>query len=353
MRYAIVVGLVAATLCGREQATGQERGILSFKATIVKVHDKSLELSVVDRDEDIPRGKSIRFDVAKDTRLEEVDFKLVDGKLETTRKAIALGDLLPTQPINIIAISAGDRPTILVGVVAGGRASGAEALKLIAQLGGTVRNFAWKKGDTRYEVDLSNSKITDDALALIASMDDLDTLDLSKTKITDKGIAHLANHAKLSDIMLSGTQVTNGVLTHLSTLRTLDRVYVDHVHFDLLTQEALRDLMAKTTPDGVVCYHTSHRTHEFFKPLSTAAAALGFAWKKVNDSTFDDNGQAAFADDSHFSCEWLVVARRPEHLARFRSEKSKTRNLTWDVPPADDAPAWRDGVEPEMPIRRR
>src|SRR5437763_1350880 len=107
MRYPIVVGLVAATLFGREQAAGQERGILLFKATIVKIHNKSLELSLVDRNEDVPRGKSIRFDVAKDTRFEEVDFKLVDGKWETTRKAIALGDLLPTQPINIIAIIAG------------------------------------------------------------------------------------------------------------------------------------------------------------------------------------------------------------------------------------------------------
>src|SRR5688500_4175776 len=122
MRYAIVVGLVAATLFGREQATAQERGILPFKATIVKVHDKSLELSLVERDEDIPRGQPIRFDVAQDTRFEEVDFKFVDGKLQLSRKAITLGDLLPTQPINVIAVIAGDRPTILVGVVAGRRA---------------------------------------------------------------------------------------------------------------------------------------------------------------------------------------------------------------------------------------
>jgi hypothetical protein len=579
MRYAIVVGLVAATLFGREKATGQERGILSFKAVIVKVHDKSLELSLVDRDEDVPRGNSIRFGVAKDTRFEEVDFKLVDGKLETTRKAIALGDLLPTQPINVIAIFTGDRPTILVGIVAGSRGSGAETLKLIAKLGGTVRNFAWKKGETQYEIDLSNSNVTDDALALIASMDDLVALKLSNTKITDKGIAHLANHAKLAEITLSGTRVTNGVLTHLSKLQKLDRVSVDQtavtreamlrfakkqglnafcqigagpkceyrvheelrtargeetpyvylmkrdvyyarfypddatrrkattyyhrdgpvgavlrrfewfprdgthdkhsdarlpasvvglcavsvggipmntlaclwsepaigvvelnggtiaaygrpfqtidfyndipelarfnvkvdgkdppfgfiedarnrgcnvrvidgafkktvrkdaprgfysviflditvqqrvdptaikkedVHFDLLTQEALRDLMNMTTPDGVVCYHTSHRTHEFYKPLSAAAAALGFACKKVTDNAYG----RAFADSSHFSSEWLVVARNPKRLERFEFEKSKTRSLNWDVPPSDDAPAWRDAVEPDMPIRR-
>lgn len=583
MRYAIVIGLVAATLFGREQATGQERGILPFRATVVKVHDKSLELSLVDRNGDILPGQPIRFDVAKDTRFEEVDFKLVDGKLQVTRKAITLGDLLPTHPINVIAISAGGRPTVLVGVVPGGRVSGAEALKLIAKLGGTVRKIAWNKRDTRYEVDLSGSNVTDDALLLIASMDNLTSLNLSNTKITDKGIAHLANHPSLTDVVLSGTQVTNGVLTHLSTVRKLDRVSVDQtsvtreailrfankwglssfcqigagpkceyrvheelrpvrgedtphvylmkrnvyyarfypgdtnrrkattyyhrngpvgvvlrrfewfpqdethdyhsdarlpasvvglsamsggglpintlaslwsepalgvvelnggtiaaygrpfqtvdfyndipelrrfnlkvdgkdppfgfiedarsrgcnvrvidgpfkstvrkdaprgfysaifvditvrqrqdpeslkkedVHFDLMTQEGLADLMDRTTPDGVVCFHTSHRTHEFYKPLSAAAAALGFVAKKVNDNPYDLNAKPAF-DGSHFASEWLVVARRPEHLARFRSERSRTRNSIWNVPPADEAPAWRDGVEPEMPIRLR
>ncbi len=584
MRYPIIVGLIGATLFACAQATAQERGILSFKATVVKIQEKTLELSLVGPNGDISRAKSIRFNVAKDTRFEEVDFKLIDGNLETSRKAIALTDLLPTQPINIIAIIAADRPTILVGVVAGGRSSGAEALKLIAKLGGTIRNFASKSGETQYQVDLSNSRITDDALALIASIDDLVSLNLSNTKITDKGIAHLDNHSKLSDIILTGTQVTNGVLTHLSTLRVIGQVSVDQtnvtrdaivrfakkkglrsfcqisagpkseyrvheqlapdrgesvpyvylmkrnvyygrfypdktarrkattyyhrdgpvgmvlrrfewfprdesdgnhsdarlpaslvglssasvggipmdalgslwsepaigvvelntgtiaaygrpfqmidfyndlpelapfnlkvagkeppfgfiedarrrgcnvrvidgpfkktvrkdaprgfytaiflditiqqredrkatkkedVHFDLLTQEGLRDLMDKTTPDGVVCYHTSHRTHEFYKPLSAAAAALGFAWKKVNDNVYDSDAKATFVDHSHFSSEWLVVARRPEYLATFRSEKSKTRNLTWNVPPPDEVPAWRDGVEPEMAILLR
>jgi hypothetical protein len=549
---------------------------------VVGVRGKSVEVSAVDRIAGMRPGQFIRLDVTPDTRLEEVDFKLVDGKLQVSRKAIALGDLLPTQSINVIAVFAKDRPTILVGIVAGERASGTEALKLIARLGGTVRNSPWEQAGIRLNVNLSNSRITDDALALIASMDDLFVLDLSNTKITDKGIAHLAYHPKLSNVILSGTKVTNGVLSHLSTLRSLDQVCVDQtavtpeaitrfakirrlrsfcqisagpkceyqvheelrrdreefmpyryllkrtvyygrfypdgtarrkattyyhrdgpvgavlrrfewfppdgregepadarlpasvvgllapsvggipmdalgclwsepaigvvelntgtiasygrpfqtidffndapelvplnvkvdgreptfgfiedargrgsnvrvidgpfrktvrkdaprgfyraiflditvrqredpkaitkddVHFDLMTQEGLRDLMDKTTPEGVVCYHTSHRTQEFYKPLSAAAGALGFACKRVYDDVYDENARHAFADDSHFSSEWLVVARRPEHLARFRSERSRTRNLNWNVPPAGLAPAWRDGVEPQMPFR--
>src|SRR5262245_9401088 len=93
MRIAIGVGLLAATLFGSEQATGQERGIQPFKATIVKVHEKSLELSLV-REEGIRPTESMRFDVVKDTRFEEVDFELVDGKIRMTRKAITLGDLM-------------------------------------------------------------------------------------------------------------------------------------------------------------------------------------------------------------------------------------------------------------------
>ena len=583
MRYAIVLGLIAATLFGREKAAGQDRGIVPLRATIVKVHEDGLELSVVERSDEVPRGQPIRFDVAKDTRFEEVELKFDGGKTQLARKAIALGDLVPTQSINVIAIVAGGRPTILVGVVAGGRASGTEALKRISKLGGTVRNLAWNKGETRYDVDLSGSNVTDDELFLIASLDNLDTLRLSNTKITDKGIAHLADHPRLADLTLSGTQVTNAVLTPLSTMHSLNRVSVDQtavtreamlrfakrqglsgfcqigagakreyrvfeqigadfgrknppylylmrrdvyyarfytegadrrkattyyhrdgpvgavlrrfdwfpqdgpddnrsdvrlpasflglsaasvggipmnalaclwsepaigvvelnagtiaaygrpfqtidfyndipelarfnlkvdgkdppfgfiedarsrgsdirviegpfkktvrkdaprdfysalfvditvqqrqdpkalkkedVHFDLLTQEALRDLMDKTTPTGVVCYHTSHRTHEFYKPLSAAAAALGFAAKRVQDNTYDASAKPARVDESHYSSEWFVVARRPEDLASFRSERSTTRNLKWNIPGADEASAWRDGVEPEMPSR--
>jgi hypothetical protein len=582
MRHAIVLGLLAATLFGREQAAAQERGIVPFKATIVKIHEDGLELMPVDRNEDIARGQPIRFEVARGVRFEEVELKLVDGKTQIARKAITLGDLVPTQTINVIAIVAGDRRTILFGVVAGGRTSGAEALKRIAQLGGTVRDFAWNKGETRYEVDLSDSNVSDDDLLLIASLDEIVSLKLSSTKITDKGIAHLADHPNLSDVVLSGTEVTNGVLTPLSSLRRLSRVSVDQtavtrealvrfakkqglsgfcqigagakreyrifeqvgpdrgqntpyvylmkrdvyyarfypddanrrkattyyhrdgpvgavlrpfewfpqvgpndnrsdvrlpayliglsaaplggipvnaltslwsepalgvvelnggtiaaygrpcqtidfyndipelasfnlkvdgkdppfgfiedarsrgsnvrvidgpfkktvrkdaprgfygavfvditvqqrkdpksikkedVHFDLLTQEGLSDLMDKTAPTGLVCIHTSHRSHEFYKPLAAAAAALGFAAKRVHDNTYDASAKANMVDDSHYSSEWLVVARRPEHLARFRSERTKTRNLVWNIPAADDAPAWRDGVEPEMPIR--
>src|SRR5262245_33719351 len=114
-RYAIAVGLVAGALICREQASAQERGILPFKATIVKVHDNGVELSPVERNENLPPGQPIRFDVVKETRFEEVEFEVVDGKLQVSRKAIALADLLPTQSINVIAIVAGDRRTILVG----------------------------------------------------------------------------------------------------------------------------------------------------------------------------------------------------------------------------------------------
>ena len=59
----------------------------------------------------------------------------------------------------------------------------------------------------------------------------------------------------------------------------------EDVHFDLLTRDAMRDLMEKTTEDGVVCFHVSHRTHEFHKPLGGAATSLGIAWKRVKDIT--------------------------------------------------------------------
>ncbi|MFO0863673.1 MAG: hypothetical protein U0744_03265 [Gemmataceae bacterium] len=129
----------------------------------------------------------------------------------------------------------------------------------------------------------------------------------------------------------------------------------EDVHFDLMTQEAIRDLMDKTVPDGVVCYHTSHRTHQFYKSLSASAAALGFAYKKAHDR-YPALGlspeERQKADSSHFSSEWLVIARRVEHLTRLRN-RARMPELTWEVPDAGDFPAWRDGAEPVMPLAER
>jgi hypothetical protein len=581
MRHALVLGLVAIAMFGREQAVAQERGVVPLKATIAKIHEDGLDLLPTDRIEG-PNGQPVRFDVVKDTRFEEVDVKIVDGKVQLQRKAIKLGDLAPTQPITVLAILVGNRPTVLVGIVDGGKISGVEALKRIVQLGGTVRNLAWNKDErTVYHVDLSDSEVADDDLLLIASLNDLATLRLSNTKVTDKGIAYLAEHRGLSSLMLSGTRITNAALKSLAKMglnqvavdrtdvtrdailrfakqqglsgfcqigagpkgeyrvyeqvmpdqgerspyvylmkrdvyharfytegpdrrkattyyhrdgpvgavlrrfewfppegaddhrsdvrlpasllglsaapvgtlpmealaalwtepalcvvelnggtmaaygrpfQTIDffndvpeiarfdvkvdgkeppfgyiedarrrgtnvrvtegpfaktvrkeaprgfyaAVFVDitvqqrrdpkalkkeDVHHELMTQEALRDLMDRTAPGGVVCFHTSHRSHDFCKPLAAAAGALEFSWKRVSDNTYDANAKRNIVDGSHYGSEWLIVARSSEELANFRTEKTRTSNMTWNVPRPNQAPAWRDGVEPEMPIR--
>lgn len=577
-RFAVVVLAVALTFVAWGPTIAQERGLAAFKATIVVVRDKSLDLATPDPNGSYVPQKRVRFDVGPNTRFEEVHFEVIGGKVQANRKTIALSDLAPMQSIHVISYSLGDQRTILTGVVAK-----ADALKRIAALRGSVRPIPLPNGDIQHDVDLSGSNVADDDMLVIASMDDLVNLRLSNTKITDKGIAHLANHPKLLTLEITGTRTTNAALAHLATIPRLYQVSVDNtaitreaivrfaserrlegfcqistgrtqenrvfevmrpgggatlphvylmkkgtyyarfyaddatrrkattyyhrdgpvgavmrrfawfspddphdprgdarlpaslvglsalapggmptnalaclwsepaigvvelnggtiaaygrafqtidffnadpdmvqfcvktdgkappfgfvedarsrgsnvrviegaykntvrkgaprgfysalfveitveqprdprpltkadVHFDLMTQEALQDLMEKTVPDGVVCFHTSHRTHEFTKPLAGAARALGFAAKVVSDQ-FQSWDKAGNPDDSHFGSEWLVIARSPEHLARFHSEKSRTRALGWRVVAGDEAWSWRDGLTPKMPVRQQ
>lgn len=581
--FYLVVGLIAACVIGNEPALGQEQGILPIKATIIQIQEKSLELLLIREIGGTKTKREIRFQVDKDSRFDRVDARIVNGKLQITRTQITHKDLLPTQEINIIALLTGDRPTILFGVVDATKASKTEILRLIAKLGGSVSKIPWIESENHWEINLSNTKVTDQELQIIAPFDGLAHLDLSNTNITDKGIAHLINHPSLSDVILSRTKVTNRSLTYLSSLKLLNRLYVEQtaisrdallrfvkekrtlarichigagkeceyriteelvvapyhspyvgllrwgltyarfypkaalrriattyyhrkgpvgavlrpfewfpknwlnnnpadarmpaslvghsagaiglptnalvclwsepaigvvelnggtiaaygrpfqsidfynnipelvpfnvkingkeppfgfiedargrgcnvriingpfkktvrqeaprgyynalflnisvrqrkdpralkkedVHFDLMTQEGLRELMERTTPDGVVCFHISHRTHEFDKPLAAAAAALGYSSKLVRDQGTNSDGQLIISDRSHVSSVWVIIARTPKHLARFQNGfADRASNLDWTIPPGDEFPAWRDGVEPEMPLRR-
>lgn len=583
MRSRFLAAFILGVLFGCLEAKAQDRGLAAFKARIVKVEETTIELLPVDQFGPIPGRKTIVMDLAEGVRFDEVDLKIVDGKRKAVRKSIAQNDLVPTQSIEIVAIMVGNRPAVVAGVVLGESLSGARGLKLVSKLGGKARDRGRINDEKKYDVDLSNCDITDDALLAIATIEDLVVLDLSNTKITDEGIAHLANHPELSAIVLSGTKVTNKALAHLATLPKVSSIEADRtsvtqeamikfakskslstyclvsagpkgeykvveeltsdkyndgpytylmkrsvyygryypdsprnrkpttyfhrdgpvgavlsrydwfarrsteedpsearlpastiaftsvpsvglpmdtlgclwsepaiavvelnagtiaaygrpyqridfydntpelvpfnfttqgkkppfgfvedaiargcdvriidgpfkesvrknaprgfygaifidtvveqradpkalkkadVHFDLMTEEAIRELMDKTVPNGVLCFHTSHRTHEFYKPLAAAASSLGYACKRATDSFYAYRMEAdAKADTSHFGSEWVIIARRPEFVEKLRSEMSRTRNLTWMVPETENEKAWHDGKEPEMPIR--
>src|SRR5262249_15500273 len=51
------------------------------------------------------------------------------------------------------------------------------------------------------------------------------------------------------------------------------------INTDLMTREALAEMMDTLTETGVLCFHTSHRYYDFTLPILDAAKSLQLAWK--------------------------------------------------------------------------
>lgn len=97
-------------------------------------------------------------------------------------------------------------------------ASERDALAMIERRGGTV------EGSPVTKVDLHESAVTDDELALLTAFPELKHLDLRKTTVTDAGVAHLAPLKKLQLLNLFRTNLTDAGLSslvHLSAVRSL------------------------------------------------------------------------------------------------------------------------------------
>jgi hypothetical protein len=118
----------------------------------------------------------------------------------------------------------------------------------------------------------------------------------------------------------------------------------------LFTKEALAEFMDALTETGVVCFHTSHRYHDMVPPLVDAAKSLNLAWKVGKDSGAYNPAEHP---STHFSSEWVVIARKAEYLNHLSDVKSPKQQLTWTVPPSTGQHLWRDGQPHDLkPLER-
>lgn len=76
------------------------------------------------------------------------------------------------------------------------------------------------------ELEIGFSDVTDDGLAAVANMPNLEKLYLQKTSVTDEGIAHVAGLTQLRYLNLYGTQVTDDALDILVDLPNLKSLFV-------------------------------------------------------------------------------------------------------------------------------
>jgi hypothetical protein len=135
-----------------------------------------------------------------------------------------------------------------------------------------------------------------------------------------------------------GTLARKGPKNFYSALFTeITREDLRDVNTSLMTVEGMADLMGSLTERGVLCYHTSHRYHNFNLPLADAAKKLGFACKIAKDMT--DRTKLADREEEHFSCSWFVVARKAEYLEHLQNQGS----VEWSVPEATGRHVWHDG----------
>jgi hypothetical protein len=121
------------------------------------------------------------------------------------------------------------------------------------------------------------------------------------------------------------------------------------VNTSLMTQEGMAELMGSLRDDGILCYHTSHRYHDFPLALADAAKSLGHAWK-VGKDLFHDPERFGAKAEGHFGSEWFVVARKARYLDRLRD----WRDVRWVVPEATGKHLWRDGRPHDLkPLERK
>lgn len=75
-------------------------------------------------------------------------------------------------------------------------------------------------------LDLSDTQISDSALAVLAGFPNLSELHLHRTDISDAGLKHLSGLAHLEYLNLYGTAVTDAGLEHLKNLEELRSLYL-------------------------------------------------------------------------------------------------------------------------------
>ena len=145
-----------------------------------------------------------------------------------------------------------------------------QAIQMIEEIGGTVREIA--ANDDRKEVafHLSGKELTDDGLAHVRSIDQmimlhlkgtqitddgllhlsglpsLEKLHLEETKLTDKGLAHLLKIPKLKWLNIYGTEVTDAGIEQLKEMKDLDKLYIWQTKITLPGFERLKAALPNT-----------------------------------------------------------------------------------------------------------
>lgn len=116
------------------------------------------------------------------------------------------------------------------------------------------------------------------------------------------------------------------------SLLVLDAYSSDAVPVHLLTVEAMRIYMDRTTDDGWLLFHVTNGFIDVGQIVANAASSLG--WTAIEQKHWPRESQDV--EIGATTSEWVAVARTPEHLAPLQNSKRWTPLLP------DDRPVWTD-----------
>jgi hypothetical protein len=125
-------------------------------------------------------------------------------------------------------------------------------------------------------------------------------------------------------------------------LLIIDAFSSDAVPIHLLTREALRLYQERLQEDGILCFHISNRYLELRPVLANIAAAEGLAGYAQLDKEIRVPGK--------FASQWVMLARRPEHLARLTTADTRIALFAGAGPLAALLPAPWEPLVPDPRI---
>jgi uncharacterized membrane protein/mono/diheme cytochrome c family protein len=140
---------------------------------------------------------------------------------------------------------------------------GVELMPVAAGSNYLLANFVTATGVTDKDMDLllpvkkqlvwlklSDSKISDAALPVIAQCTNLRRLQLDNTAVTDKGLASLVALKQLVSVNLVGTKITAAGLLQLKELKQLQSIYLYQTRIEKKDWENLKKTFSKTQLDS-------------------------------------------------------------------------------------------------------
>jgi hypothetical protein len=108
-------------------------------------------------------------------------------------------------------------------------------------------------------------------------------------------------------------------------MMVVDAFSSDAIPAHLITKEAIKMYFDHLSEEGILCVHTSNRWVSL--PKVVAAVALALTEELPPDqikagytySVIRGNDAAPFGKVGHYNSEWVMVARKPEYLARVKA----------------------------------